>query len=335
MAGWNLSEGKCISEIVSEEEFWEIINNIISNKTNKTTSYKYAFFKAIIDNIFNLSNNSIKYEVLFERFAEMYWNLVAKYHLVQIQATTRFAKSSVEIIIDEIIKKYHLDVIVPFESLKDNIRQEVVKKITNECSKYVIGAFFIDSNKKFYSFDKMSKVITYQHNVVQYIAKYKSILSKLNYFEWIKFLEKVNVDDNINALAKKLDDSTKRGDLSFYKDFLHDIYNQEECFYCGKKLKDEKIEMDHFIPWSYIKDDKQWNIVISCRKCNNSKRDKMPNKKYIRKLLEQNETIIKSDKFDLVKKDYIGYEDEKIIKIYESAIFNGFNEIWEPTIKKD
>ena len=51
MAGWDLSEGICDKDFVSEDDFWEIINNILSSKTNKTTSSKFAFFKALIEYI--------------------------------------------------------------------------------------------------------------------------------------------------------------------------------------------------------------------------------------------------------------------------------------------
>lgn len=156
MSGWDLSEGICnkINGNISENEFWQIINNVLSSKTNKTTSYKYAFFKALIDNIFNLNEYKISYSVIFERFAEMYWNLVAKYHLSQIQATSRFSKSSVEIIIENILLKYKLDGNVVFESLKEEVRKEIIRKITNESSRYVVGAFFEDTEKSFYSFSR-------------------------------------------------------------------------------------------------------------------------------------------------------------------------------------
>lgn len=330
MAGWDLSEGVCEKEYVSENEFWEIINNILSSKTNKTTSYKFAFFKSLIDNIFNLNKNKISYEMIFERFAEMYWNLVAKHKLVQIQATSRFAKSSVEIIIEGILEKYQIDETVSFEALREDVKQYVISKISNECSKYVVGAFFEDTNKSFYSFNRKQKNIEFQSNIVEYLIKYKNILSKLNYFEWIKFLEKTNVGSNVIALAEKLDNSTKRGNLSFYKDFLYDFYKKKECFYCCKNLEGKKIEMDHFIPWSYLKDDKQWNMVMSCRECNNAKRDKLPDKRFIEKLIIQNENIIKSNQYKSVEREYQGYSKEKLDKVYNSAIFNGFNEFWKP-----
>lgn len=329
MAGWNLDKGICNAENVTENEFWVIINNVFSSKTNKTTSYKFGFFKAIIDNVFNLNGLVISYDVLFERFAEMYWNLVAKYKLIQIQATSRFSKSTVEIIIEEIIKKYNLDNEVVFEALREDIKNEVIRKISNKCSLYVVGAFFEDSNSMFYSFDKQKQIITFQKDVVQYIIKYKNILSKLNYFEWIKFLEKTN-NNTVVSLAEKLDNSTKRGDLSFYRDFLYEFYKKKECFYCGKNLENKKIEMDHFIPWSYLKDDKQWNIVMSCRECNNSKRDKLPDKLFIEKLVKQNKEIMESSIYKSVEKEYRAYDKNKIEKMYNSALFNGFNEIWNP-----
>lgn len=330
MAGWDLSNGTCNRDNIAEDEFWEIINNIFSSKTNKTTSYKYGFFKSIIDNIFNFNNLEITYDVLFERFAEMYWNLVAKYHLCQIQVTSRFSKSSVELIIEKVLEGYQLDGNVTFEVLREDVKNLIVKKISNECSKYVVGAFFEDSNKSFFSFDKSKKTIVIQKDIINYIIKYKNILSKLNYFEWIKFLEKTNDDNSVISLAEKLDSSTKRGNLSFYRDFLTQLYGKEECFYCGKNLHNKKIEMDHFIPWSYIKDDKQWNMVMSCRECNNNKRDKLPDRIFIDKLLTQNEVIISSINFNMVKKDYRGYQREKIYSIYNSAKFNGFNENWKP-----
>lgn len=289
----------------------------------------------MIDNIFNLNEYKISYSVIFERFAEMYWNLVAKYHLSQIQATSRFSKSSVEIIIENILLKYKLDGNVVFESLKEEVRKEIIRKITNECSRYVVGAFFEDTEKSFYSFSRKKMEIIFHKDIVSYIIKFKNILTKLNYFEWIKFLEKTNENNSVIALAEKLDNSTKRGNLSFYKEFLFKLYNKSECFYCGKNLIGKKVEIDHFIPWSYLKDDKIWNLVISCRECNNSKRDKLPEKHFIEKLNSQNKNI-KNCNTKSVENEFIGYDDEKIYRIYNSAIFNGFDEVWRPKgVKND
>lgn len=331
MAGWNLKSGKFNDECKNEDAFWAIINNFLSNKTNKTSSYKYCFFKSILDNVFNVDDNGcISYNLIFERFTEIYWNLIVKYKLSQIQANSSFDKSTIEIIISGILEKYNIDDTCSFNALRSDIKNELNKKVLAlNCSFYVVGAFYTDTKQSFYLFDRAKKILTFKLNVLDYLIKYKNILSKLNYYEWVKFLEKTNDELAVISIAEKLEWSSKRENLSFYRDFLFDCYGSDTCFYCGKKLNKKQIEMDHFIPWSFVKDDKIWNLVISCRKCNNSKRDKLAPERFIKELQHQNLMIKKNNQYDLVRKEFESYNDNKIKDMYSSAIFNGFNEIWK------
>ena len=62
----------------------------------------------------------------------------------------------------------------------------------------------------------------------------------------------------------KLDNATpRRNDLSVYQEVLYREFQEKNCFYCGKKLNN-KIHVDHFIPWSFIKTDNLWNFVLAC-----------------------------------------------------------------------
>ena len=68
------------------------------------------------------------------------------------------------------------------------------------------------------------------------------------------------------------------------------------------------MEVDHFIPWVFVRDDKLWNFVLSCRKCNNSKSDRLADRRYIGKLLEQNDYIVsRRDKIYIVNREYKVY----------------------------
>ncbi len=44
---------------------------------------------------------------------------------------------------------------------------------------------------------------------------------------------------------------------------------ENKCFYCGKPVIKKTVEVDHFIPWSFMKDDQIWNFVLACPECNN------------------------------------------------------------------
>ena len=50
-------------------------------------------------------------------------------------------------------------------------------------------------------------------------------------------------------------------------------------------------EVDHVLPWSFVLEDKTWNLVLACRKCNNEKRDRLTNMDALKWLCARNEKI--------------------------------------------
>jgi hypothetical protein len=52
-------------------------------------------------------------------------------------------------------------------------------------------------------------------------------------------------------------------------------------------------EVDHVLPWSFVLEDKAWNLVLTCRKCNNGKRDRLANLNALERLCSRNEEIVK------------------------------------------
>jgi 5-methylcytosine-specific restriction endonuclease McrA len=59
------------------------------------------------------------------------------------------------------------------------------------------------------------------------------------------------------------------------------------CFYCGDRL-DERVEVDHFIPWSRYAADLGHNLVLADFKCNNRKRDRIPAVEHLARWTERN-----------------------------------------------
>lgn len=83
-----------------------------------------------------------------------------------------------------------------------------------------------------------------------------------------------------------------------------------------KKIIKSSCHVDHFIPWSFVKNDNIWNLVLSCSECNLKKNNKIPNYKYLIKLIERNNKLF-GDKYAA-----------KIDILYHSALKNGF-EVWK------
>lgn len=161
--------------------------------------------------------------------------------------------------------------------------------------------------------------------VYEFILKYKYELEKLNYYSWARMLEQINNDDVLIRVINKLELSTPRRDnLSVYREILRKEFEENTCFYCGKKLQ-KSIHVDHFIPWSFVKDDKIWNLVLSCAECNERKNSKIPVKNYLVKIENRNKKVQTINNV-IVQSDFSGYSDDLLDRMWHYAKLSGMKE---------
>lgn len=117
-AGFDLKEGDYSRRQLSEDEMWSSFAYLFSNKSHNDTSYKYGFLKSILDNLYNVDENLLlTFDQLFSKFAEIYWNLVLKHHILQKAPTKNNRMSALERILYEAQERYLIEEGVPFESL--------------------------------------------------------------------------------------------------------------------------------------------------------------------------------------------------------------------------
>lgn len=86
----------------------------------------------------------------------------------------------------------------------------------------------------------------------------------------------------------------ERTDITYMKDMLNG-YQEGRCFYCGEMLDEDCIHVDHAIPRAFLYHDEPWNLVLSHGNCNEQKSDFLPSRYYIKKLVDRNERLIKSN----------------------------------------
>ncbi len=326
MAGWDLKEGSITDFNPGEDLLWSLCNGVFSDSNPKRNTYKFGFIKALLDNVFNGEETTegifFTYEQLFARFAENYWNLVTKYQLRQMRPDGKSVYSKVELIIKEIADKNEICSRLEFSSMDLTRRRWIISNVTAQCRKYVVGALYADFNGVIYSFDLKAQGLTLSHRVHEFFLKYKPELEKLNYYAWARFLERVNSDSVVTFVLDKLDSATpRRSDLSVYRQILRQEFEENTCFYCGKKLGNS-AHVDHFIPWSYVKDDKLWNFVLSCPTCNTRKNNKLPQISSLIKIQSRNRLMMHCQDV-LVQKDFAFYTDDLLDKMYHYAKLSG------------
>ena len=89
----------------------------------------------------------------------------------------------------------------------------------------------------------------------------------------------------------------------------------------------KNIHVDHFIPWTFVKNDNLWNFVLACPECNLRKSDNLVSHDYITKIQERNEVIRESSgKSSIIKKEFDGYYTGLIERMWIYAKMSGIRE---------
>lgn len=351
---WNSKSGSLNFSSISDDEYWSLFNFVFSESCHKTSTYKFALLKSILDNLLNNTPSEngqlIFYSDLFAKFAESFWNLVVKYHLHQQKLTAEGKTSKIEQIFEEAVKINPILENLEFASIEENTKSKLIQKVQTECKKYVLGALYGDFGGKLYGFDQNGNFITLSQGAYGFLLKYKIEIEKLNYYAWAKFLEKINEENVLFHLLSKLELSLpERSPLEIYRNILFSEFEECNCFYCGKKLSG-KIHVDHFIPWSFVKEDKLWNFVLSCPQCNIKKSNILPPQNTIARILERNRIILNTSddrnnrkisfaanseknkkneaKYEIassfIKAQFKNYNENLIPRLWQYAKFSGF-----------
>lgn len=331
-AGHNLKKGEYRQCKLTEDEMWSAFAYTFSPKSIHVASYKYGFLKAILDNLYNTDEKLLlTFDQLFGKFAEIYWNLVLKYHIKQKSSDANGRVTTLERVLWETRDRFQIEEGIPFESLSDDAAAFVCNKVKQGCKDNVVGALYGDLQGLLYSFDIKAGWIQFNPVMYEFICKHKVAIEKINYYEWAKYLEKINKDDVMDHLLTKIDESAKRNNLSYYRDILFEEF-ENKCFYCGKKVTEKSVHVDHFIPWSFIKDDNLWNFVLACPKCNISKKDKLASEDTLIALISRNEKIvIEKTRINVMRY----YQADRLKRIYNWARDNGYSDIWIPPTRKE
>ena len=139
--GCDLKESPINNAYHSDDELWSAINNLFSTRARFTTSYKFCFFKSILDNIYNVNENlELSMVDIFARFTEIYWNLIVKHHLNQI----RKGRALITKLIEEAKERNLACPEMPFERLTQVERDRLIAGALKYCSTNVVGALCAD-----------------------------------------------------------------------------------------------------------------------------------------------------------------------------------------------
>ncbi|WP_163536364.1 HNH endonuclease domain-containing protein [Gracilibacillus sp. YIM 98692] len=325
-----LKVGELQETYITDEDIWRIFTIVLSSKSVKSSTYKYALIKSLIENLYQINDQfELTYDQLAYSFTKIYWNLIAHHNLVK---QNRGKNARVVTIIKEAQMKHGIPAEISFDKIDLDLQVKLVSQVKRTMKENVYGALYGDTRGNFYAFDHKQECLRLNPVVHRFMLNYQRLIVNLTNYHMATMIEKLNEVPSINYLLGKVESIARRSSLHpFEKLLLH--YFDSTCFYCGKSLasRNRQTHVDHFIPWSFVQSDQIWNLVLSCNTCNSSKSDKLPTRDYLGVIIERNNELNKQKQEDTdVKKLMTNYKDKKIILLYDYSIKNGFDTIWSP-----
>lgn len=262
-----------------------------------TNSYKYALLRALA--AFGKEHgtgNKIPFAWLGEQFLSYYWPFV----ILHIRQATDQAR-------DPVIMRFIRDVLSQMASSEHRSREKFCKNYPRQhqairdrccrsggCFDEVVPRLHTIRRRQvgapLYDFDMQKRELRLRPGARQFLREYGEVVELLTVGSWVRFTEQYTTQPR---LYEKISGKKPERHTSRYKDLLHS-YHKGVCFYCdaqlSRRLHVEHVE--HVIPWSYVYEDRIWNLVIACETCNSSKSDQTPENHYIERLNKRNRELL-------------------------------------------
>lgn len=168
--------------------------------------------------------------------------------------------------------------------------------------------------------------IILEDNWFKYLSENREILEGWVQYNLIEYLQRRN--PTIPGIPNKIAPPEKRN-LTQAKAFWKVVISKTEITDCytGKPFRKEcfdtlgKLEIDHFIPWSFIASDEIWNLTPTFKKVNLSKSNNLPDMNVDLKLMAHQHHVAIG----------LAEENKQIKKLLNSYLNHNLNDITTKT----
>jgi len=272
----------------------------IVTKGLNANSYKFALWRALASLASGTDKKrpTISKQQLAPLFLSYYWPLEVKYHIRQ-----GIDPNKDPIIMKRIRQLISVGTITHGETLKDFQRRMpkehkiLVEGIGRQAFDDVIPRFHIVHGKqidpRIFTFTgkpgKAGDEIELTNDGRQFLIDCQDLIDYVAVSGWVRFTEQFTSAPRLHD--KIAGTRVKRGAVSQWRDLLRVMQNAK-CFY-DETHDMASSEVDHVLPWSFVLEDRTWNLVLACRNCNNGKRDRLTNMDALGRLCARNEKIAK------------------------------------------
>jgi hypothetical protein len=238
-----------------------------------TNSYKFALARALVR--MGTSHPFITKSDLAPLFVEYYWPLEVIYHVRQ--GIDPQKDPVVMRLIRDLVRSGQVtegQELTNFQSKRRGEYLNLLADVARGAFDDVIARFHIVRSEpitpQVYTFvgraGKVEDEIVLTDDGRSILKEYGPLIDYLAVSGWVRFTEASTTAPKLHE--KIAGTRVRRRSLVAWRNALRALQDGK-CFY-GEGHDMSAPEVDHFLPWSYVLEDKTWNLVLSCRECNNA-----------------------------------------------------------------
>jgi len=335
----------------SDDKFQQIFLHIIS-QSKRDNTYKLAFARFLLEYAESETETKVNFKKIAKYFLKYYWPQISSSKLFQSSIDSQSVDEKrkpkiVQILNSEFPEPYYPHTFEQISKKQPEKIENTIKKIEKECFSIVTFAFqrikegdsdsdvapmFFDYKIKGRKPSRPDQVyVDFDYGIIlnpytiDFLKRFNGLLKKAVILEWAKFLEPLNI--GYPQIIKSIEFEFEPRNLQKERKLLEKIQNS--CFYCDKILDKDEINVEHIIPYSYLKHNKMWNLTLACQPCNCKKLGSLPKPKtlWMKKIHDRNtqfrEEILELDKH---LKELGDEYATKMDIMYDLAINQGFTE---------
>lgn len=299
-------QGNAAPAAAQGTSMWDDLVAILRHGPRNST-YKFALARALIDLCAKRRNadfggddmaaRTIPYRLLAGKFLRYYWQQEYRFHMRQNFADTTLG----------VVKALHD---VWGEGAHPGDFASLAQEDIDDAERRILRGVFGHARRKtslvvprfqnvkagnaavekrtFYDYDDDAQEIVLRPGALEFFRDNMVMAEGLVTLEWAKYLEKVN--GGLPSLVAKVEHlgEPERNPALMLKYRRAWSRRTCHCFYCRGLLEAGSVHVDHFIPWSYIFDNSEWNLVLACGACNVKKGRSLPQAEFCGALVRRN-----------------------------------------------
>ena len=280
---------------MSDQTFFGTVRDVLALGLN-TNSYKFALLRALTHwGKAGHRDDLVPREWLAERFLEFYWPLANRFRIRQSTDPTKepvawkLSRQEAE--------RYGLSPRTSAAEYKGRFGREasaLVQRLADRggCLDEVLPRFHVLPRGRrrpqpLFHLER-GEVPRLVDDVPRFLTTYADVLELLAVGAWVRFTEQYSSTPRL--FEKLAGTKTERRTLAPYRTFL-EVHDGDRCFYCNGAA-DGSWAVDHFLPWSFVYEDRAWNLVLACGACNSRKSDGIPRMNMLEQLLDRNRRVL-------------------------------------------